>query len=195
MLIPSITGLVLAGGRSERMGRDKALLVMNRETQLARAARVLAEICGGVLVAVRAEQAETSAYPSFDLVADESGVGGPAAGLLGAWRRVPEDALLVLAVDMPQVDAPLLRRLIESRNAGSVATAFVHADGTLEPLCTIWEPAAQAILRERARNSNVSLRSVLESSTVCRVVPPVPASIRSVNTPQDYAALRRRNEV
>jgi molybdopterin-guanine dinucleotide biosynthesis protein A len=191
MAIPPITGLVLAGGRSARMGRDKALLVVDGQTQLARAAQLLAEVCGSALVAVRAEQAQAPAYAPFDLVVDEPEVGGPAAGLLAAWRRAPDDALLVLAVDLPRVDAPLLRRLIEARGSAAIATAYAHADGTLEPLCTVWEPAAREILRASAQNSSVSLRRVLESSAVCRLLPPEPDVIRSVNTPDDFAVLRR----
>jgi molybdenum cofactor guanylyltransferase len=186
---PELTGVVLAGGRSERMGRDKALLVIGGESLLARAGRVLASICGSVLVSVRTDQAQTPPYADCDVVVDAPGVGGPAAGLLAAWRCSPAAALLVLAVDLPRVDAPLLRLLLDARDPAALATAFEHPDGTPEPLCTIWEPAAHSILRAGAQNSNVSLRRVLESSTVRRIRPPEPERLRSVNTPADRAEL------
>lgn len=192
---PSLTGLVLAGGQSARMGRDKALLVAGGEPLLARAARVLGGVCGRVLVAVRAEQAELPEYAGFELVVDDRRDAGPAAGLLAAWRAAPGSALLVLAVDMPLVDAPLLGLLVDARDPALLATAFEHADGTLEPLCAIWEPAADRRLRTRARNSRFSLRKVLESSPIRRVKPPDPACLQSVNTAVDWAALRGRREL
>jgi molybdopterin-guanine dinucleotide biosynthesis protein A len=191
----NLTGLILVGGRSERMGRDKGLLIHDGETLIARMTRALASACSCVLVSVRPEQARMLPYSTFDLVLDDPEDRGPVAGLLAAWARVPGSGLLVVAVDMPLVDERLLRCLLRARAPDRIATAFEHADGTLEPLCTIWEPAAQPILRSRARNSNASLRRVLESSTIVCVTPPDPASIRSVNTPQEYAALRGRADL
>jgi molybdopterin-guanine dinucleotide biosynthesis protein A len=185
------------------MGRDKALLVYAGETQLARAERLLARVCAHVLVSVRPDQVATlrgrselrSRFPALELVIDDHEDAGPVAGLLAAWRQAPGAALLVLAVDLPLVDESLLRVLLEARDPSALATAFEHPDGTLEPLCTVWEPAAEPILRARARNSNVSLRRVLESSTVKRIKPPDPAVIQSVNTPDDDAELRGLTEL
>jgi molybdopterin-guanine dinucleotide biosynthesis protein A len=186
------------------MGHDKALLVYDGEPQLVRAERVLASVCARVLVSVRPDQVALlgrsglrprSSSSDFDLVVDELDDAGPVAGLLAAWQRVPNSALLVLAVDLPLVDVHVLHLLLEARDPSGLATAFEHPDGTLEPLCTVWEPAAQPILRARARNSNVSLRRVLESSTVKRIKPLDAACIRSVNTPDDDAELRGMLEV
>lgn len=185
-----ILGLLLAGGRSERMGRDKALLVYDGEPQIVRAHRLLSSVCESVLVSVRREQAGEAPYERFELAVDEAADAGPAAGLLAAWRRAPGAALLVLAVDLPCVDEATLRSLLESRDRAASATAFQHPDGTLEPLCTLWEPAALEILRARAQNRSVSLRRVLEGTAVRRLTPPDPRSIVSVNSPADYAALR-----
>jgi molybdopterin-guanine dinucleotide biosynthesis protein A len=177
------------------MGRDKALLVYAGEPQVIRAARLLADFCAQVLVSVRPEQAREGIYAGFDLVVDDPAVAGPAAGLMAAWRRAPEAPLLVLAVDLPRVDAPLVRLLLEARDPTRFATVFTHSDGTLEPLCAVWEPAAREIVGERARNGDVSLRRVLEGAAIRRVEPPDPARIRSVNTPGDEAALRERGDL
>jgi molybdopterin-guanine dinucleotide biosynthesis protein A len=200
-----LVGVVLAGGRSARMGADKAFLEYAGEPQILRARRVLATVCDRVLLAVRREQVgqveETlkivAAGRSYEeeIVVDEMEEAGPVAGLLAAWQCVPASPLLVLAVDVPLVDAPLLRELLEARDPGALATAFEHADGALEPLCTVWEPAAEPILRARARKASVSLRSVLESSTIRAVKPRDPSRILSVNTPDDEARLRRARKL
>jgi len=191
----ALFGVVLAGGRSERMGRDKALLVYDGEALLARAHRVLAEACARVVVAVRADQAAAAPYAGFDVVVDVARVGGPAAGLLAAARAHPNRALLALAVDMPLVDERVLGALVAARDPAAAATAFEHADGTVEPLCAIWEPAALDRVRASAQNSSVSLRRVLEGAGIRRIAAPGAACIRSVNTPEDYAALRGSPEL
>jgi molybdopterin-guanine dinucleotide biosynthesis protein A len=185
----ALTGLLLAGGRSERMGADKATLAYAGEPQVVRAHRVLAQVCTRVLVSVREDQARDKLFTSFELVIDQPANAGPAAGLLAAWRVVPGAALLVLAVDLPLVDAAVLERLIAARDPEALATAFVHADGTVEPLCTIWEPAALDRLRAGARNPDLSLRKVLEADTTRRVSLEDAACLKSVNTPEEYAAV------
>ena len=191
----AVVGVLLAGGQSMRMGRDKALLEYAGEPQVVRGHRLLSAVCSRVLVSVRPDQAARMPVSERDLVVDEDDDAGPAAGLLAAWRRVPSSPLLVLAVDMPRVDMPTLQCLLEARDANALATAFEHADGTLEPLCTLWEPAAFEIVRAareraaRTRNRGVSLRRVLEESMVRRVAPPCPDCLRSINLPEEYAAV------
>ena len=117
------------------MGRDKALLVYAGEPQVIRATRLLAGFCAQVLVSVRPEQARESLFAGLDLVVDDPAASvGPAAGLMAAWRRAPQAALLVLAVDLPRVDASFVRLLLEARDSTRFATAFTHSDGTVEPL-------------------------------------------------------------
>jgi molybdopterin-guanine dinucleotide biosynthesis protein A len=185
----NLTGLLLAGGRGARMGADKAALAYAGEPQVLRGHRVLAEVCTRVLVSVRRDQARNELFAAFELVVDRHADAGPAAGLLAAWDAVPGAALLVLAVDLPLVDAAVLERLIAARDPQALATAFVHADGTIEPLCTIWEPTAEDKLRAGARQPTLSLRKVLEGDRTRRVSLQDTACLRSVNTPKEYAAV------
>jgi molybdopterin-guanine dinucleotide biosynthesis protein A len=187
-----LVGVLLAGGRSQRMGTDKALLVYAGERQIERAVRLLRRFCARVLVSVRADQASDPAFAGHELIVDSPADAGPGAGLFAAWNAAPEAALLVLATDLPLVDEPLLETLIAARNPGALATAFAHADSTLEPLCTIWEPAALPRLRAHAQIGPVSLRNVLEEAKISGLPPPDSVRLRSVNTPDDYARLRSR---
>ena len=76
-------------------------------------------------------------------MSDDGATEGAAAGLLAAWRLAPGSAWLTLAADMPLVDDVTLGALVAGRGPGAIATAFRHADGTPEALCTIWEPRAR----------------------------------------------------
>ncbi|MES1242867.1 MAG: molybdenum cofactor guanylyltransferase [Acidobacteriota bacterium] len=148
-MLPRPVGVVLAGGASSRMGRDKALLEIEGETLLARAARRLGEVCEEVLVA---DAGRLGGIPD--------GPGrGPAAGVLGAARARPGRALLALAVDLPFVTVPLLEEL-----AGSEADLAIPGwSGGPEPLCALYGPAALAVLEERVSRGELSLWSLPEA--------------------------------
>lgn len=101
-----LLGLVLAGGRSRRMGRDKALLAFDGGTLLQRQVRALESLCARVAV--------SGAYAGFDCIADMRPDAGPLAGLQAAsaaWHG----ALLAVPVDMPLMTAELLAELVQAR--------------------------------------------------------------------------------
>jgi molybdopterin-guanine dinucleotide biosynthesis protein A len=189
-----LLGLVLAGGDSRRMGRDKAQLAYRGEPQVRRAIEMLRDVCERAYVSVRPEQARTEAYAGLPSIVDEGEGRGPAAGLLAAWAERPDAAWLVLAADLPFVDGPLLAELVAGRDPAKLATAFRHADATPEPLCTIWEPAARALLQRRVQGGDRSLRRLLETAAVKLLDAGEPARLTSVDTEREYAAALARLE-
>jgi molybdopterin-guanine dinucleotide biosynthesis protein A len=182
-------GIVLAGGDSRRMGRDKALLTLGEggETLAAGAARRLAAVCAEVGVADR----ERSIVPGLPSLADGPGR-GPAAGLLGASRHWPDRPLLALACDLPAVPIPLLVLLKECM--GHADWVVPRWSGGLEPLCSLWGPAALAALAERVERGLYALHSLsgeaglsvryLEGAQLAAAGRPE-EMFRNVNTPED----------
>jgi molybdenum cofactor guanylyltransferase len=133
------------------MGRDKALLEIEGETLVARAARRLAEVCEEVLIA----DGGRGLGPAS--ISDGPGR-GPAAGLLGAARARPGRPLLVLAVDLPFVPVSLLEELGRSETD----LAIPRWAGGVEPLCALYGPAALAVLEERVGQGQLDLWSLPE---------------------------------
>jgi molybdopterin-guanine dinucleotide biosynthesis protein A len=135
------------------MGRDKALLEIEGETLLARAARRLGEVCAEVLIADRGTGPAS--------VPDGPGR-GPAAGLLGAARARPGRSLLVLAVDLPFVPVPLLEELARSEAGLPELPDLIIPSwsGGVEPLCAVYGPAALAVLEERVGRGRLDLWSL-----------------------------------
>ena len=188
---PPLWGLVLAGGGSTRMGEDKGRLEFHGLPQAVWVHRQLDEICEQTYVSVSAEQHGSEPYAGLPTITDQDSDGGPAVGLLSAWRRFPDVAWLAVAVDMPFVDQKTLRTLLDGRQADGLATAFQHADGTLEPLCTVWEPAAGPVLRERVAGGDGSLRRLLVAAGVRGLETPVGGALVSVNSPAQVGRARR----
>jgi molybdopterin-guanine dinucleotide biosynthesis protein A len=159
-----LLGLVLAGGDSTRMGRDKGSLDYRGRPLVVRAWRALDAVCESAYVSVRDAQTTMPAYAGLPLIVDRGDDRGPVIGLLAAWAEHPSAAWLLLAADMPLVDEDLLGALIGARDGSRPATMFVHPDGTPEPLCAIYEPAARAVLAGRAAAGTRSLRAFLDAA-------------------------------
>jgi len=135
-------GLVLAGGKSTRMGTDKGLIDYHGLPQQEHLYHLLNTVCETTFISLRKEQEVQTPF-GFATIADENKYRGPFNGMLSAHTRHPEVAWLVLACDLPLIDVPALEHLIAERASEKVATAFAHKENPLpEPLCAIWEPHA-----------------------------------------------------
>jgi molybdopterin-guanine dinucleotide biosynthesis protein A len=144
---PETVGVVLAGGGSRRMGRDKAELAVGGSTLTARAAHRLLRVCTRVAIADRGR----GLMPDLPNLADGPGA-GPAAGILGAALAWPGHPLLVLACDLPRVSEALLQELARrlpaagDGDAGDADWVVPRWERGLEPLCALYLPAALAAL-------------------------------------------------
>lgn len=172
------------------MGEDKGSQAYGNRTvpQVRLAHDCLTKVCGRAWVSVNADQVEAPAYSGLPVIVDSRRDAGPAAGLLCAFEFRPDTAWLVLAVDMPRVSAGLLKNLIAQRDSSRIATLHRHADGTLEPLCAIWEPSARAVIADELQTGRGSLRAVAERADVAVAQLPEPERLQNANTP----AQRRR---
>lgn len=190
-----VQGLVLSGGASARMGQDKALLVHAGVPQLEATFRLLSRHVQACFVSMRQSQADEPLRARFPAIFDMQDDIGPAAGLLAAHHAYPTMAWLVVACDLPLLHDATLARLLQVRDDRHVAVAYRSAcDGLPEPLCALWEPAALSRLDARVRQGRHGLREVLLSPDV-RLLPAVAdGSLDNLNTPQERAALLRRQE-
>lgn len=182
-----IHGLVLAGGSSVRMGQDKGLLDYHHGIpQVLWLTRLLEGFCKSVYISVNSRQREVDPYVGLPTLLDQTPYQGPAAGLLSAWEEIPNAAWLVVAIDLPFINQATLERLVAGRLPDCLATAFRHPVGVLEPVCTLWEPAARVVITEQSVAGERSLRRVLEAGPVGELTPSTPRELRSVNTPNEY---------
>lgn len=184
-------GLVLAGGRSTRMGRDKAALVIGGRAQLARAFDLLAPLTVRCFVSVREDQRNEPLRATYPQVVDLAGLpAGPASGIIAAQRTEPGVAWLVVACDLPLLDAATLQYLIAHRDPARAATAYRSShDGLPEPLCAIWEPATAGPLSAAVAAGQLCPRKFLLQSDTLLLDQPRPESLENVNTPAELAAV------
>jgi molybdopterin-guanine dinucleotide biosynthesis protein A len=177
------------------MRRDKGLLTYHRMPQVLWVRGLLSRLCEDVYVSINPEQCAIQPYDDLPTLVDQEADRGPAAGLLSAWEALPGSAWLVVAVDLPFVDTDTLAALVAGRAPDVLATAFRHPDGVFEPVCTLWEPAAQPALSDCLSSGDGSLRRVLEAGPTKELAPPAPRALMSVNTPGEYRAALTRIEL
>jgi len=187
-------GVVLAGGASTRLGRDKATLVVGGRSLAAWAAERLARVCSEVVVA----DCGRGVVPGLRSVPDGDGR-GPAAGLLGAARAVPGRPLVVLACDLPAVPEALLAALAGGRQDWAAADVVIpRSERGLEPLVARYGPRALAALEEQVAGGDYAPRHLLRRAELAAVVvePEELAAfgdparfLANVNTQEDLARL------
>lgn len=191
--VAPLHGLVLAGGRSTRMQRDKAALEYAGRSQLERAIELLAPLVGRVFVSVRQDQAGDPLRARFEQIVDSGAVQGPIAGIIAAQSRHPDAAWLVLACDLPLLDRRTLEHLLRSRRPERAATAYRSShDGLPEPLCAIYEPSSREALRAYIASGRDCPRKFLINADTELLDQPEPGALDNVNTPQEYGSATHR---
>jgi molybdopterin-guanine dinucleotide biosynthesis protein A len=188
MNVTRIQGLVLAGGRSSRMKRDKAALEFREgETQLDTAMKLLEGRVSRAFVSVRADQRQDPARARYPHIIDRGDIEGPIAGISAAFSVYPDYAWLVLACDLPFLDAATLDTLLLARDPNFDATAYRSShDGLPEPLCAIYEPSArEALLAQIAAGRNCPRKFLINAHTQL-LDQPNPRALDNVNTVEEY---------
>lgn len=167
------------------MGRDKALLEHDGETQLARAVQLLERHVERVFVSVRPDQTTDPERRLFEQVVDRYRDIGPAAGILSALEDKPDVAWLVLACDLPHVNDETIGMLLRQRSEQPFTAFRSSHDGLPEPLCAVYRPQAREIVAGFVRDGLVCPRKMLIRSDTRLLDLPDPKALDNVNTPED----------
>jgi len=187
--LPPLFGLILAGGSSNRMQRDKAALTYHGRTQLEWAFDLVSPLCAETYVSVREAQRNDPTRSRFPLLVDGEVGEGPIAGIYSALTAHPQAAWLIIACDLPFLTSNTLRHLIAHRDPKRIATAYrSQHDGLPEPLCAIWEPSSRGALLTHINSGKHCPRKLLINSDAALLALPEPNSLDNVNTPEQHDA-------
>ena len=181
MTAVGFAGAVLAGGRSIRMGRDKALIEVAGVPMAGRVAAALRD-AGATEVVVVGGTAEARSGLGLRFVPDLFPGDGPLGGILTALRAFGTGLVVIGACDLPRLDAATVRSLVDA--IGDHDAALARTD-RLEPLCGVWRteaclPALHAAFDdgERAIHRAIARLSVIN-------VDVAGAPLTNINTPAD----------
>ena len=180
--IAPLQGLVLAGGKSQRMGQDKTQLEYHGKSQLAYSVELLESNLLNTFVSVAQDQQ----VKNYETIPDKFVDLGAFGAICSAFQHDPNKAWLVLATDLPFVDDKLIQTLLKNRNTSKIATAIKgKSKDFVEPLIAIYEPKAYPALLSYLSQGYSCPRKVLINSNV-EIVEVDDDLIRNINTPEEY---------
>jgi molybdopterin-guanine dinucleotide biosynthesis protein A len=189
------TGAVLAGGASRRMGRDKAALILDGESLLARVVRQLSAVTRHVLVVGPRER--ELLVPGVRIVPDVRPGLGPLGGIYSALLAAETDLVFVAGCDMPFVRPPFVRFLLGLAEAHDVVVPR-SARGT-EQLHAVYSRGCLPAIAARLEGGDPSVASLYQHVTARVVEPdewapydPDGISTCNVNTPAEWDEARAR---
>ncbi|WP_295769534.1 NTP transferase domain-containing protein [uncultured Mucilaginibacter sp.] len=184
-----LNGLVLAGGKSERMQMDKGSISYFGQSQRLYVHKLLTSFCVNTFISY-ATDGDVQASEQLPVITDTFAGLGPIGGILSAFRSRPDAAWLTVACDMPYLTAETLNYLVQHRNTSKLATCFIDANNEFpEPLVTIWEPKAYAVILQFLAQGYSCPRKVLINSEVELLQAPNVNEFKNINLPNERDAV------
>lgn len=170
------------GGRSTRMGNDKAFVKWDSKTLLEHAISNLEALTSDIYLSVNTDQFEVL-KDQYQCIEDLYPDKGPMGGILSALETLQEN-LIVVAVDMPDSSPFMLKKLIQG---SSRVLAFRNTDQKWEPLPSYWPFSLTPQLKDHMTNNDLSLNSFLNIQGKAVVSELHSSAFRNLNSPTDIS--------
>jgi molybdenum cofactor guanylyltransferase len=171
------------------MQTDKAALAYRGRAQLVEAMRLVAPLVARAFVSVRNDQVDEPLRAGFAQIIDRPGSVGPTAGIMAAQEQFSDVAWLVLACDLPFLDAATLEHLLSARDPARDATAYLSShDGLPEPLCAIYEPGSRQKLAAYLARGRQCPRKFLSEANAHLIAALDSRALDNINTRAEYDA-------
>lgn len=189
--------LILAGGRSSRMGSNKAFLKLNTQSFIEKQISELSQIAPVVVVSN-----EPQLYRSFPVLSinDEFPGFGPLAGIHAGLKAVAPATVFVVPCDMPLVSGELAKKMFDL--LGDADGVVLKTNGHLEPLCAVYTQRCLPAIEECLRSGRLKVTNFYPKVKM-RIVDvndlsldrPVDEVIINVNTPEEFAHFKERTGI
>ncbi len=184
--VPPLYGLVLSGGQSSRMKKDKGSLDYRGISQREYLYGLLSKQCKKTFISCNDKQASDIAE-NLPIIPDSFLDLGPMGGILSALQTHPDAAWLTIACDLPYLSERTIEYLVQNRNPSKTATAFLDTAGEFpEPLITIWEPKSYAVLLQFLSQGYSCPRKALINSDIELLKAPDEKEFLNANYPEEY---------
>lgn len=156
-----ITGIVLAGGRSRRMGTDKSLMMLNGKSMIEYSIDALKPLCHKIVISSNNFSYD---FTGCEVWPDELPDQAPIVGIYSCLKRSKTDINIILSCDMPLMSTSVLEFLL-SNSSNHDINVPMHGDGFIEPLCGIYKKSSMEILKEFIDNGNFRLNECIRATS------------------------------
>ncbi|REG98613.1 molybdenum cofactor guanylyltransferase [Flavobacterium aquicola] len=185
-----ITAILLAGGKSQRMGTDKGLLVLNGKTFIHNICDALKPVVGSNILIVSANKEYDKL--GFSRVEDIIENKGPVGGLYTGLKESKTKVNLVVSVDVPFVTTELLQWLVENHNETDMVTQTKIGDKT-SPLIGVYDRSMKIVFGEQIAGNKLKLRQAIEDvkHRTLEVPEKWSSQLQNINTQEEYQNLTK----
>jgi len=195
--VDDVTAFILAGGRSSRMGTDKALLPLGQQTMLERALHTASRVANSVFIVGPRER-----YARYgNVVEDVFPDCGPLGGIHAALCITQTELNLMLSVDTPLMGPDFLAWLLEQARASSALIVVPEALGGLQPLAAVYRRPLRAVAEQALKRGDYKIDHLFPlaptryiSEAEIRAAAFSPLVFRNVNTSEEYEDLVQKED-
>jgi molybdenum cofactor guanylyltransferase len=183
-----MTGIVLIGGKSSRMGEDKAMMVYKKRSLYKIAVENIAPFCDKIYLSANQQQISqvTFEYPTIQ---DQFDGEGPLGGIISCHRYIQE-RLLIISCDLPLISQIEIEALTNLHNHNNGCTMFYNdSTGHYEPMLSIWEKEVLDLLDEYFISGGRSIQQFLKQQKIVKIIPSTLQNFKNVNTVDDWLKL------
>jgi molybdopterin-guanine dinucleotide biosynthesis protein A len=188
MIRPRASAIILAGGDSRRMGRDKALLELDGKPLITRIAGRLAELFDEIVIG--ANRPADYAFLGRPIIPDREPGLGPLMGIASCLDRITNDLAFVTACDIPSIDLRFVASMLEQAEGCDWVLPQSGPDA-YEPLFAVYRKTAITPMLEILAGGGRSILELLDRVRVQRIPLPDSARIHNINTVEDFRALNK----
>jgi molybdopterin-guanine dinucleotide biosynthesis protein A len=158
------TGIILSGGKSSRMGTDKAFIRFREQLLIEYPLKLLTPFCNEILISANTEEYKRF---GFEVVYDEFPGCGPIGGIFSSLSHSSSDWNIVVGCDTPYLTGEILTRLCAE--TGDYDCVVPMHDGQIEPLVALYHKNCLSKFFENINEGQYSLRSVIKKLNCCYV--------------------------
>jgi len=151
-----ITGIVIAGGKSQRMGYDKKSIQYSGQSFLNRALELLSEVTDEVIIS-----SNDDIDSDFHIIKDEIKGIGPIGGIYSGLKNIQNEMALIIPTDLPLLDKEILNQLLNSYDGKSLACVY-EVDGQLEALVGLYHKNILGQIERQISSGEYKLQVLLE---------------------------------
>jgi molybdopterin-guanine dinucleotide biosynthesis protein A len=181
----NIPVVIFAGGKSSRMGQDKALLPFENFKSMSEFQyHKLSQLFNKVYLSSKTDKFDFECKVIQDNYEESS----PLVGLLSSFEELQADEIFVLSVDAPLVDEKVIKKIMEENKPSSDATIAKSPSG-LQPLCGIYKRSILPLAKQQLLEHNHRLGHLLDRAETTLVAFDDDKPFTNLNTPQEYKAL------
>lgn len=194
-LIPDVTGVLLAGGKSRRMGQDKRFLAVGDETLFARSLAVLRSVFERVVIVIAQDSPsiESDVLVFRDLIPDCGSLGGLYTGL----KQAGTHWVFAVACDMPFLEPGTIKHFVALKDEGDVVMAKLQ--NGFQPMHALYHRNCLPVMEQLIQAKDFTIHRVVDHPSLhARLIMPAELarldpderSFYNINTPDDLAAAR-----